>query len=200
MSIKRELQHQMMDVEKRQHLGTYYRLADVLTTMICGKLCKLDDISTIHKWANSKPAQKFLSEQLGIHQIPCRAQLYNVLASVDPNNFNCAFLRWMQYVVGDRDDKTISFDGKTVCSTNKLSADGTPLHIVSAIISDNNLVIGSLEGDTKISERDAFRELIGPLDVSGSMIVADALHCDKKSAEKGGKNQTSGIIIYHPHR
>ena len=68
MSIINELQNQMLGVEKRQHLGTYYRLSDMPTTMICGKLCKLDDISTIHKWANSEPAKKFLSEQFQIFQ------------------------------------------------------------------------------------------------------------------------------------
>ena len=79
--------------------------------------------------------------------------------------------------------KTISIDGKTICGTGKLTESGVGLHIVSAVVSEFNLVIGSLECGDKQSEVAAFRELIGMLDVSGAIIVADALHCKKKSAE-----------------
>ncbi|MGN0161965.1 MAG: hypothetical protein ACI4EA_00090 [Candidatus Ornithomonoglobus sp.] len=36
----------------------------------------------------------------------------------------------------------------------------------------------------KISEPQALRELVEMLDISGAIIVADALHCQKKSEEK----------------
>ena len=79
--------------------------------------------------------------------------------------------------------KTISIDGKTICSTDKLTSDGNPLHIASAIVSENNLVIGQLPCKTKISEPEAFCELVKMLDVSGAIVVADALHCKKDSAK-----------------
>ena len=79
--------------------------------------------------------------------------------------------------------KTVSIDGKTVCGTNKLTNDGSVLHIASAIVSDFKLVIGSQECGTKTGEINAFRELIKMLNVSGTVVVADALHCNPKSAK-----------------
>lgn len=58
------------------------------------------------------------------------------------------------------------------------------LHILTAVISESNLIIGSKECDTKISEPKALRELVEMIDISGAIIVADALHCKKKSAKK----------------
>jgi predicted transposase YbfD/YdcC len=78
--------------------------------------------------------------------------------------------------------KTIAIDGKTVCGTGKLTKDGSALHIASALVSELNLVIGSVECGTKTGEKAAFRELIDLLDVSGAVVVADALHCSRKSA------------------
>ena len=61
--------------------------------------------------------------------------------------------------------KTIAIDGKTVRGTGKLTKDGSALHIASALVSELNLVVGSVECGTKTGEKAAFRELIDLLDV-----------------------------------
>ena len=58
------------------------------------------------------------------------------------------------------------------------------MRILSAAVSESKLILGSQPCKTKISEPEVFRELIGILDVSGAIVVADALHCQKKSAKK----------------
>ncbi|MBR1737324.1 MAG: ISAs1 family transposase [Firmicutes bacterium] len=91
----------------------------------------------------------------------------------------------MKKILGaNTDRRTISIDGKTVRSTEKMSTYENALHIASAIIAESKLVIGSLPCDTKISEPEIFRELMEMLDVEGAIVVADALHCRKKSAQK----------------
>jgi len=79
--------------------------------------------------------------------------------------------------------KTVAIDGKTICSTDKLTEDGSVLHIASAIVSEYGLVIGSQECGTKTGEITAFRELIKMLEIQGAVVVADALHCNRKSTE-----------------
>ena len=64
-----------------------------------------------------------------------------------------------------------------------LTKDGSLLHIASAIVSEYGMVIGSRECVIKTGEVAAFRELIEMLDVSGAIVVADALHCTAKSAK-----------------
>jgi predicted transposase YbfD/YdcC len=125
-----------------------------------------------------------LKEQFGIVKLPCRAQFYNILAYVDAEQFEKSFIKWMQSVLrGGIAGKTVAIDGKTVCSTDKLTPDGSVLHIASAIVSEFGLVIGSCECGTKTGEITAFRDLIEMLDVAGAVVVADALHCNKKSAQ-----------------
>jgi len=55
------------------------------------------------------------------------------------------------------------------------------LHIASAIVSELNLVIASQPCSTKTGEITAFRELMALLDVSGAIVVANALHCNPTS-------------------
>jgi len=179
------LQKMMKEAEdSSKHDGYWYSVSEALIIMICGMLCSLQTIDDIHEWAKATPTQMFLREQFWIEKIPCRAQFYNILACVDAEKFSKSFIKWMQGVLhGGLTGKTVAIDGKTVCSTDKLTEDGSVLHIASAIVSENGMVIGSQECGTKMGEITAFRELIELLDVSGAVVVADALHCTKKSAK-----------------
>lgn len=165
------------------HNGYWYSVQDILAILICGLLCGLQDVEGIHQWAKVERQTEFFKKVFGVKKIPCRAQLYNILATVNHNFFEKAFIRFMNSIVsGETQDKTIAIDGKSIRSTGKLSNDGSILHIASAILCDSQLVIGSCECGTKTGEVEAFRALIKMLDIKGSVVVADALHCKSQSA------------------
>jgi predicted transposase YbfD/YdcC len=166
-----------------EYEGYWYRIRDILTIMVCGMLCSLQTVDDIHEWCISAPTRAFFREQFGIEKMPCRAQFYNILGCVDSETFQKSFIWWMQEVLnGAMTKKTVAIDGKTICSTDKLTKDGSALHIASAIVSEYGLVIGSRECGTKTGEITAFRELLDMLDINGAVVVADALHCHRKSA------------------
>ena len=185
MSFKR-LREKMTEVEKEcERKGYYFKISDALTIMICGMLCGLQNISDIYEWAKSEPARQFLFDEFKIHKLPSRAQFYNLIGYVNPKKFNIIFIEWVEEILkNDNKDRTIAIDGKTICSTNQRGEDGQPLRILSAVVSESKLILGSQPCKTKISEPEVFRELIGILDVSGAIVAADALHCQKKSAKK----------------
>ena len=185
MSFKR-LREKMIEVEKEcEHKGYYFKISDALTIMICGMLCGLKNISDIYEWAKSESTKQFLFDEFKIHKLPSRAQFYNLIGYVNPKKFNIILIEWVEEILkNDNKDRTIAIDGKTICSTNQRGEDGQPLRILSAVVSESKLILGSQPCKTKISEPEVFRELIGILDVSGAIVVADALHCQKKSAKK----------------
>ena len=152
------------------HKGYYYKVSDILTMMICGMLCNLQTISDIHEWAKSEPVRGFLFKEFRIRKIPSRAQFYNLVGRIDPKEINRIFIKWVEEIVKDDDnDRTIAIDGKTICSTDKLSKGEGHLHILSAVVSENKLILGSLPCKTKINEPDALREMVEILDISGQL-------------------------------
>jgi predicted transposase YbfD/YdcC len=186
MKILNELQKAMEEVEKEsEHKGYWYRIRDILTILICGMVCSLQTIDDIHEWSKSEPTRKLLLKRFKIEKVPCRAQFYNILGYVKPEKFNESFIKWVQTVLcPSKKGKTVAIDGKSICSTDKLTSDGNLLHIASAVVSEHGLVIGSRECDTTVGgEIKAFRELVEMLDVKGAVVAADALHCTTKSAE-----------------
>ena len=185
MSLFEELEKHLEEVDKASGFnGYWFSVSEALTIVVCGLLCGLQNVSDIHEWSKASPVRNFLSTEFGMERFPCRAQLYNILACVNVDQFNRSFIQWMQTVLwGGNGGKTIAIDGKTICSTAKLAKSGSAIHIASAIVSELGLVIGSRECDTKMGENAAFRELLDILDVAGAMVVADALHCNRNSAK-----------------
>jgi len=195
MGIFDELQKEINNIdEETEYKGYWYKISHVLIILVMGALCEIKNPWDIHKWAISKPTQHFLQQQFGIGKIMSRAQFYNILAVVNAEKFKLCFIRWMQKVLSavasDSETrvsavagKTVAIDGKTVNSTGKLTEDGSILNIVSAHVAEMKLTIGTHECMSKQGERAALRELIEMLELLGSVVVADALHCNKPTIE-----------------
>lgn len=79
------------------------------------------------------------------------------------------------------DGMTISLDGKTIRSTEKMNSYESPLHIVSAHVSELGITFAQKNVKRK-NEIPAVQELLKELDISGCIITANALNCQKKTA------------------
>lgn len=153
-----KLQEKMTEIEKEsEHKGYYYKVSDALTIMICGMLCNLQNISDIYDWAQEETVLDFLFREFHICKLPSRAQFYNLIGCVNSKKFQtvfiAVFIEWVEEVVKNSEAiRTIAIDRKTICSTEKRATDSSAVHILSAVISEDKLIAGSIHCDTKISE------------------------------------------------
>ena len=162
--------------------GYWYAVKDIIVITILGSLCGLKNMILIAEWAQSAVVLEFLQSRMKIPRVPCYSQFTNIMGIIKAESLNAAFIKWvgsMAEVAG----KVIAFDGKTVCSTEKMSTFEKPIHIVSAYISELGITLGQEYAEGKGKETSAVRELIEMLDVNGALIVADALNCKKKTCE-----------------
>lgn len=67
-----------------------------------------------------------------------------------------------------------------------------PLHIISALLSELGITLGSRSVDGKSNEIPAIQRLLGELDIAGCLVVADALNCQKETA----KAAVAGRAVY----
>ena len=169
----------------KEHNGYTYSVGRALTIVILGSLCGLREISKIHQWAKSQHVMDFLKDNFGILSIPCYYWLLTLLKLIKPESLNQHFTAWATTLLPESlKDMTISFDGKTIRSTGKMRGYDKPLHILSAHLAEVGLTISQKTVDIKKNEIPAMRELLNLVDISGCMVVADALHCQIETAEK----------------
>ena len=174
----------MEEVEsEKEYDGYYYSLGEALTIVVLGSLCGLKNVSQIHQWAESDRTREWLKETFAIDRIPCYYWLLSLLKMVKPDSLNRCLSQWVvQMMPEKRDGLTLAVDGKTVRSTDGKKGYPQPLHIISAQLSELGLTLASKSVDGKSNEIPAVQELLQQLDISGCLVVADALNCQKETA------------------
>jgi predicted transposase YbfD/YdcC len=171
------------DVETtEEHNGYFFSVREALIIVILGSICGLRNVSQIHQWALSDSVRKLLADALKIWSIPSYYWLTRLLKLIKPESLNECFINWVQSMLKSK-AQTISLDGKTVRSTAKMKSFDSPLHIVSAQIAELGITFGQVAVSDKSNEIPAVRTLLEMLDISGCMIVADAMNCQKATAK-----------------
>jgi len=169
---------------EKEYDGYYYKISDVITIVILGSICGLKNLQQIHQWAIKDRTREFLKEEFGIYRIPCYYWITCILKIIKPESFNKCFEKWVRSIMPEKADKlTISLDGKTVRSTGKMQKYESPLHIISAQISDLGLTLAQCSTEDKSNEIPTVQKLLKELNIKGTIITADALNCQKETAE-----------------
>ena len=185
------------DVETtEEHKGYFYSVGETLTIVILGSMCGLKNVSQIHQWAANSRTVEFLAKYFEISSIPCYYWMLCLLKIINPKSLNRCFANWVQSLLpkGGVKGLTLSFDGKTVRSTEKMEKYQSPLHIVSAQIAELGITFGQYAVSDKSNEIPAVRELMGILDIEGCMVVADALNCQKDTAKAIVKGKADYLL------
>lgn len=87
----------------------------------------------------------------------------------------------------------IMLDGKAIKSTDAIKTIETMMNIVTAY-TDTVISLGQLTVDSKSNEIPAVRELIEMLNIEGIVITADAMHCQKETAETIIENKGDYVL------
>ncbi len=168
----------------KDYPGYTYSVGETLTIVILGMFCGLRNVSQIHQWSSSEHIRSFLREHFGIIKIPCYYWMLCLLKIIQPDSFNQCFSKRVNSVIPESiTGLTLSFDGKTVRSTSKMKGYPNALHIVSAQLSAFGITIGHQAVYDKSNEIPAVQKLIKSLYINGCMVVADALNCQKATAQ-----------------
>ncbi len=169
---------------RKKYDGYFCSAAEAMTIIILGSICGLKNVSQIHQWAANEKIKKFLKEKFQIKKVPCYYWILCLLKLVKPESLNKCFIKWIESILPNKSkDFTVALDGKTIRSTGKMDNYKSSLHIVSAYISELGMTFAQKSVIDKSNEIPAVQELLNELNIKGCMIVADALNCQKETAE-----------------
>src|SRR5690606_23376219 len=99
--------------------------------------------------------------------------------------FEELFVKWVEEIKDDSIKKeVISIDGKCIKGSKDSFHGQSPIHMVSAWASDNELVLGQIKVDGKSNEITAIPQLLRLLDIEGSVNAIDTLGTQIYIAER----------------
>ena len=166
--------------DERDEYTTKHKLIDILKLVMISVLCGMDELDKMIDYGNSK--KEFLEKEFGIKSIPSKSTLTRIFVMIDPKWLSLSIVGIVQSLIKEKHTQ-IMLDGKAIKSTDAIKSIEKMMNIVTAY---TNTGISLLQKtvDNKTNEIPAVKELIDMLDVKGMIITADAMHCQKETAER----------------
>lgn len=167
----------------RAKRGIRHQLPCILLILFCGITAGYTTLSDCHLWAvhNRKWLQKVIPLPFGI---PDPTTLSRSIQKVPIDSLVNAFITWHQLLFGSF-GHVASFDGKTL---NGVHGKEVIKHILSLFLHETHAVIGQIGVNQKENEIPALHRLLTQTNVSGFLLVGDALHTQK---------ETVNYILFH---
>jgi predicted transposase YbfD/YdcC len=158
-------------------------LLDIIAITICAVVCGQHSWTDIafygqdhHDWLKT-----FLRLPNGI---PSHDTFRYVFTRLAPDAFQRCFASWIAALTLATDLQHIAIDGKALRGSARRGGDHTPLHLVSAWATANNLTLGQVATAEKSNEITAIPRLLEILDIAGAVVTIDAMGCQKAIAAK----------------
>jgi hypothetical protein len=109
---------------------------------------------------------------------PSEPTLRRHLQSIDAGKLDEIINQWL---VEQTDPDAIAVDGKTLKGAKDVN--GKQLHLMSAILHKEGVVVSQRPVDKKTNEIKEFQALLNPLDLKDKVVTADALHTQVEHAK-----------------
>ncbi len=184
--------------DPRDPRGVRHTLTAVLLAAIAAVLAGARSFAAIGEWAADAPPH--VLGPLGVRRDPLigrfappdEATIRRVLESVDADAFDAAVGSWLGARLraadrgakhGRRVRRALAVDGKAVRGTRHAGEDGQAVRLLAVADQQAGAVLAQASVDGKTNEITQFAPLLEPLDLTGCVSTADALHTQREHAE-----------------
>lgn len=159
-----------------------HKLVDILMLILCGLLADCEDFEEIQDFGNDR--LEFLKTFLELpNGIPSHDTMDRLMRHLKADQLADALARWGRQLVSQLAYKQVCADGKEIRGTIARGHKHASVQILSAWVRQANASLGELRIEVKSNEIEATPKLLQAIDLQGAAVTADALNCQKKTAE-----------------
>jgi predicted transposase YbfD/YdcC len=168
--------------DPRQCGKVRYPLDEVLILLLLAVLAGSETIVDIARFGEKKIGllRRFRPFR---HGTPSHDHLGDILASLNPGEFQRCFVAWVAALIGVPEG-VIAVDGKTVRRSYQKKGAKEAIHMVSAFAARQRLVLGQVKVADKSNEIVAIPALLRMLVIEGAIITIDAIGCQRNIAQQ----------------
>ena len=162
---------------------TEYPLLNIVFMAICAVICGVETFTGMEVFAESKRAwlSRFLDLSAGI---PSHDTFNDVLAHLDPKEFESCLLSWVTSLVAVSGGQILAINGKTIRGSYDKADGKAAIHMVSVWATKNHLSLGQQVVAAKSNESTAIPQLLDLVEIAGGLVTIDAMGCQRKIAAK----------------
>jgi hypothetical protein len=172
--------------DPRKARGIRHKKLSVLAIAICAILSGCKSFAAIWEWAE-RCNQSMLKRlwcrrdpQRKHHVPPSEPTIRRMLQQIDAAAVDKEVMTWLRAQAKDSLEGIVAVDGKTLKASR--ARGGKPVHLLSAFLQQQRIVIAQQAVDGKSNEITALAPMLEDVDIEGMVVTTDALHTQKESA------------------
>jgi len=166
-------------VDPRQRRGVRHPLQSILAIAACAVLSGAVSICAIAEWAMHLSAEQMRRFGSRRPSAPSERTFRRMLGAVDAAAFDRVVGQWAEEHC-ESVGRALAIDGKTL--RGSADGDGKARHLLAALMHHEAVVIAQIAVPDKTNEIPCAKELLAPLDLTGAVVTADALHTQRETA------------------
>ncbi|QBI56160.1 ISAs1 family transposase [Streptomonospora litoralis] len=164
--------------DPRDERGIRHEIGTVLAIALCALLCGSRSLRAIGQWAANTPHHtrtrlgcRITDPELDVRTAPSTSTIRRVLLACAPAS--------VAALARPESTTVLAIDGKTL--RGSATAGQAAAHVLAALNTGGRIAAQVPVAD-KTSEIAAVQDLLGPLDIGGAVVTADALHTQTSTA------------------
>ena len=168
----------------RRPRGVRHPYRTVLTIALAAVLCGARSFAAMGEFAAALTQSQLgrlrarINPRTGRYDPPTESTIRRVLQSADAAALDRVLGQWLFQQADPAD--AVAVDGKTVRGARR--PDGSQVHLLSAFLHQQGGTVAQREVGEKTNEIPELPRLLGPLDLAGRVVTADALHTQTATA------------------
>ena len=141
-----------------------HNLVDIIMITLCAIMCGMDGWEEIEVFAEKREEwfKKFLELPNGI---PSHDTMHRVFSRINPKELNNVLVKWTGSLNKSVAGKVVAIDGKTLRHSFDAATNKSALHVVSAWVEENELVLGQVAVEGRGHESAQISELLRLLEL-----------------------------------
>ena len=168
--------------DPRVDRGQNHDLLEMIFVALTATICGADGWTDIERFGKAKIDwfRRYVKLE---HGMPSHDTFGRVFARLDSGEFLSAMHRWVDAFAGALRGQGVAIDGKTLRGSFDKAASHSPLHTITAFATETRLCLRQISVDDKSNEIPAVPELLKLLELKGSVVTLDAMHCQKETVK-----------------
>ena len=165
--------------DPRQKSKTQHDLLEIIAMTIIAVAGDCDGWDEIEDYCTEN--EEWLRKKVGLkleYGIPSADTFARVWSKLDSKEFKKSFMQWAGSIRKKIKGEVLSIDGKT--SRGSEDEEHSAIHMVSAWLHDQKIVLGQIAVQEKTNEITAVPDLVNMLEIADYIVTADAMSCQVK--------------------
>jgi hypothetical protein len=172
--------------DPRAKRGMRHQQRSLLAIILCAVISGAQGSSAIGEWVKRLPVAMLRRLRCrraadGSYERPSEPTIRRMLKTIDIEQLERQLGGWLQ--TQGESGEPIALDGKVLRGTRSIGATKDTLQLVSAFGHHSGMVMNQVAVPDKASEMKAVKPLLDPMELTGRVVTADALHTQTETAQ-----------------